>query len=112
MWTAPTVVGTISAAASKVLVAQLKIQRIERHRLRSLVLRKILRRQTHHHAGRSKHIVAFHVSLVRPTFRGWFRNESISRSPCCGSPVDAQRYPQNIRGIGLERNRPSSPLQD
>ena len=68
--TTAAVVRTVaSTAASKIVLAQLQIQRVERHRPRQLVFRQISRRHTHHHPGGPVHIVAFGVALVRPSLR-------------------------------------------
>jgi hypothetical protein len=106
------VVRSIPAAAStKVLFAQLKVQRIERHRLRQLFLRKIPWRHAHHHPRRAVHVVAVGVALVRPSLCLGLRRKPVSRSAGRRSFVCAHRYPQNIRGIGLQRDHPPIPLQ-
>ena len=61
------IVRTMPALAPEVRIAQLKIQRIERHRLREFLLRKVLGRHAHNHSGRAEYVVAFRVSLVRPS---------------------------------------------
>ena len=63
VWTVP------STTASKIVLAQLQIQRVERHRPRQLVVRQISRSHAHYHPGGSVHIVPLGVALVRPSLR-------------------------------------------
>ena len=106
------IVRGLPAPAPEIRIAQLKIQRIERHRLRQFLLRKVPRRHAHHQPIRSEYVVPFRVALVRPSLGRRLGHKPVPRSACGRGLIGAHRHPQYVWGIGLQRNHPAFALQN
>ena len=99
-----------TATTSEVDLTQFEVERVKRHWPGLLVFGQISRGDTHHHPRGTIHIVTLCIALVRPAISRWFCRKSISRRPN-RRLADTHCYPQNVRGVGFERNRPTFPLQ-
>lgn len=97
--------------AAKVGVAQLTIQRIQRHRLRQFLSRKISWRYSDNDPARAKDLTAVCIALVRPSLSRRICHKTIARSAGRPSLDRAHRYAQNVGSIRLERNHSSISLQ-
>src|SRR5450631_155443 len=104
------VVRTVPAAPAKVDVTQIEVEGVQRHRPGPLVRRQIFRGDAHHHPRGAKHLVTLCIARVRPAISRWFCRKSVSWRPN-RRLADTHCYPQNVWGVGFERNRPTFPLQ-
>src|SRR5450631_4458557 len=104
------VVRTVPAAPAKVDVTQIEVEGVQRHRPGPLVRRQIFRGDAHHHPRGAKHLVTLCIARVRPAISRWFCRKSVSWRPN-RRLAGTHCYPQNVWGVGLERNRPPATLQ-